>query len=209
MDRSRTRDRDCVSGQERVAIGPVAAPDAAAVDCPGRCLLPLSLRLFADAAPGPVAVLQRRPSGARKRAPAQSFPGGATLSSRERDCPSRKRPRQPAAPAEILSLRVSPWIAPLDVDRIVAQNGRATQDNIKDGTSRRRGEFVVLLYFHPNRQISKRFTNGSYVMKSAWWTIHASVVRATMAPSPACVAMMWVTASGRPHSIASETPVNG
>ncbi len=46
-------------------------------------------------------------------------------------------------------------------------------------------------------------------MKSAWWTSHASVVRATMLPSPAWVAMMWQTASGRPHSMASETPVKG
>ncbi len=40
-------------------------------------------------------------------------------------------------PAESLSLRCSPWIAPLDVVRIVAQFGRVPQDNVKDGTSRR------------------------------------------------------------------------
>ena len=36
-------------------------------------------------------------------------------------------------------VRRSPWIASLDVDRIVAHIGRVPQDNIKDGTSRRKG----------------------------------------------------------------------
>src|ERR1035441_885256 len=39
--------------------------------------------------------------------------------------------------------------------------------------------------------------------------MNASVVRFTRSPSAACAAMMWQTASGTPHSIASATPVNG
>ncbi|RLE21573.1 MAG: hypothetical protein DRJ65_15810 [Acidobacteria bacterium] len=40
--------------------------------------------------------------------------------------------------AETRLLRFSPWVAPLDVVRTVAQIGRVLQDNIKDGTPRRR-----------------------------------------------------------------------
>ncbi len=71
--------------------------------------------------------------------PLGHFPEGQQFSSRERDRPSGKRPRRPTALAEIRSLRRSPWVAPLDVVRTVAQIGRVLQDNIKDGTPRRRG----------------------------------------------------------------------
>jgi hypothetical protein len=39
--------------------------------------------------------------------------------------------------------------------------------------------------------------------------MYASVVRLTKSPSAACAAMMWHTASGTPHSMASATPVKG
>jgi len=50
---------------------------------------------------------------------------------------------------------------------------------------------------------------GRKVMKSAWWTMKASVLLFTMLPSPAWAAMMWQTSAGIPQLSARETPEKG
>ena len=71
--------------------------------------------------------------------PLDHFPEGEQFSGRKGHRPSGKQPRRPTPSADMRSLRLSPRVAPLDVDRNVLQAGRAPQDNIKDGTPRPRG----------------------------------------------------------------------
>ena len=79
----------------------------------------------------------RAESWATDRPRSARFPEGQHCVNREENRPSGKRPRRPTPSAETRSLGMSPWVAPLDVVRIVAQFGRTAQDNIKDGTTRR------------------------------------------------------------------------
>ncbi len=57
---------------------------------------------------------------------------------REEDRPSGKRPRRPTAFAETQLPTRPPWIAPLNIVRIVVQNRMVPKDNVKSGTSRLR-----------------------------------------------------------------------
>jgi len=89
------------------------------------------------------AVIQPRPSGACKHTPARPFPGGASVSASGGSRPSGKRPRRPTALAKIRLLTRSPSVATLDVVLNLVHVGRPAQDNIKNGTHRRRGALLA------------------------------------------------------------------
>ncbi len=70
--------------------------------------------------------IQHRPSGAPPALPLGPFSEGQHFSNPKEDRPSGKRPRRPAASAEMRSPRHSPWVAHLDFVRNCHIDGRLT-----------------------------------------------------------------------------------